>query len=148
MIRVYSHGVGAVAAALLVWAIACQGCSCEESEPPVKEVVVQPERERAEEPQPAAKAPKREPGVGDSILRAPADYLGTVIITAPRHARKTVDTALIQNEVRQFYAIEERYPHSLKELEEWRGEPLPETPKGYTYSYDSSAGKVDVVPVR
>ena len=139
----------------LALALAWTGCSCRETEPAAPNVVVaQPNAQAPAQPpaqpqaQPAQPAqPKREPGVGDSMLRAPGDYLHTTVITAPRHMKRDLDDALTNKEVQEFNALEGRYPYSLKELEQWRGAPLPEAPKGYTYKYDPATGKVDVVPV-
>ncbi len=138
--RWFACVLAAVAAGgMLAWA----GCSCEESEPPEEEVViVQPEQKKAAPARQGAE-PRRK--VGESIIDAPADYLRTTAIAAPRYARKTLDTAYIQNEVRQFNALKGRLPRSLDELVEWRGQPLPETPKGYVYSYDPATGKLEVV---
>ncbi|MHC4481848.1 MAG: hypothetical protein ACYS1C_12900 [Planctomycetota bacterium] len=137
-------------AALLASAVAFPGCSCEDSEPPGENVqVVQPEEGPPAQPgQAAPEAQEAERQVGESVLHGPADYLRTTVITVPRTARKKIDTIYTQNEIEQFKAIESRYPHSLKELEQWRGEPLPEVPKGHTYKYDSKTGKLEVVPVR
>ncbi|KPK65415.1 MAG: hypothetical protein AMK73_03025 [Planctomycetes bacterium SM23_32] len=110
------------AAALAGLAWTWPGCSCEDAEP-VK---------------------GRQPG--DSMLHAPDDYLRTVTVTVPRRIESSADQALIQNEIKQFYALEGRYPESLEELVEWRGEPLPQTPRGYVYSYDAATGELLVVP--
>jgi len=80
------------------------------------------------------------------MLHAPDDYLRTVTVTVPRRIESSADQALIQNEIKQFYALEGRYPESLEELVEWRGEPLPQTPRGYVYSYDAATGELLVVP--
>lgn len=134
--------------AMLVWV----GCSCEDSEPPDAGVRVgQPEGEAAGPPpaqEAAPRAPKPDrPPVGESVLYAPADYLDTTVGAIPR-AQKKMDVAFTQHEIEQFKALEGRYPRSLAELETWRGEPLPELPKGHTYKYDPTAGKVEVVPAQ
>ncbi len=138
----------AAGAALLAWT----GCSCKESEPKEEVVRVQgaPQpgaQDAGQQPagqQAAPRAPERRRG--ESILQAPGDYMYGVTVTAPRQARKTLDTAYIQNEVNQFNAMEGRYPKSLDELVQWRGAPLPETPSGYVYKYDPATGKLEVVP--
>ena len=56
--------------------------------------------------------------------------------------------AVLGNEIKQFYALEGRYPSTLTELEEWRGQPLPTPPPGYAYEYDSTTGKFSAVRVR
>ena len=70
-----------------------------------------------------AAGPATHPGVGESIPRAPGDYLETVVLKVPSKARRTINLSSLQNEIRQFRAIEERYPASLAELAEWRREP-------------------------
>ncbi len=145
----------AAGVALLAWT----GCSCRESEPTEEVVRVQgaaPQGGQDEQAQPAAgqqaapqgqaaaQAPERRRG--ESVLQAPGDYMYGVTVTAPRQARKTLDTAYIQNEINDFNAIEGRYPKSLDELVQWRGAPLPDTPSGYVYKYDPATGKLEVVP--
>jgi hypothetical protein len=134
---------------LMAWS----GCSCEDSEPAPVRAGQQEERQEGEEPEAAAPESAEEPAqkekrtIGDNLLQAPADYLRTTTIQAPRHARKTVDVAYVQNEIYQWEAIHGRFPKSLDELVEWRGAPLPEVPNGHKYTYDPETGKVDVVPV-
>ncbi len=126
----------------------CGGCSCEDSEEPAAEViVVQPKEKRpapAQQPQPGGQGGGRRAGTG--FFEAPGVYLKTTVRAIP-YAERKVGTASAQYEVKQFYAIEGRYPHSLKELEQWRGEPLPAVRRGHTYKYDKATGKVEVVPV-
>jgi hypothetical protein len=125
------------------------GCSCEESDPPAPNVVVA--RPQAQPQQQGGRAQQAEDEeereVGNSVLRAPADYYTTVVVTAPRQMKKDLGNALVGKEVQEFNALEGRYPYSLKELEEWRGTELPEAPKGYTYKYDSAKGEVSIVPI-
>jgi hypothetical protein len=121
-----------MASALLLVAA---GCSREEP----------PEEGAAPAGGPAAE-PERQ--VGDHILRAPSDYVRTVTITAPRRIESGAQQALIQGEIKQFFAIEGRYPATLDELVEWRGEALPEPPKGYAYRYDPQKGTLQVVRER
>ena len=144
-------GLFLAAGVALVLVVVLTARSCGASKPSEERVlVVPPKAEQPEAPQQAAPQqqahaePGRQPG--DSLLHGPADYLRTTTITIPRYARKTVDVASVQNEIKQFYALQGRYPKSLDELAQWRGEPLPETPKGYVYVYDPASGKVDVVP--
>jgi len=80
------------------------------------------------------------------VILEPAMDGRTVTVTVPRRIESSADQALIQNEIKQFYALEGRYPESLEELVEWRGEPLPQTPRGYVYSYDAATGELLVVP--
>ena len=151
------HGIGAmaVAAAALVAAaaglLAAGGCSCKESQPPPPRVVqvqqpaVQPAPAAPAAPQGQAPAPGRQ--VGESVLRGPGDYLYTATVTAPRFAKKTVATAYIENEIKQFQASQGRYPDSLEELGKWLGEPVQAAPGGTRYNYDPKTGTVEVVPV-
>jgi hypothetical protein len=39
-----------------------------------------------------------------------------------------------------------RYPESLDELAQWRGEELPQLPGELEYAYDSSTGDLKAVP--
>ncbi|MHC4787952.1 MAG: hypothetical protein ACYS8K_01940 [Planctomycetota bacterium] len=122
------------------------GCSCEESEPPPQEVgAARPAPpEGAEAPAAPARPPEHK--VGESVLHAPADYL-RITTSAPGRTRQRIDAMTVQHEVRQFKALEDRYPRSLDELVEWRGEALPELPRGHAYTYDPQSGAVKVVPV-
>ena len=70
------------------------------------------------------------------------------VITVPNYIKTNANLSYIQNEINQFYAMEDRYPYSLKELEDWRGEALYKLPKGYAYSYDKDTGKLDVVSLQ
>ncbi|MGD2174222.1 MAG: hypothetical protein PVJ27_02375 [Candidatus Brocadiaceae bacterium] len=143
--------------------LACGGCSCEDSEaeaeqPPI--AVVEPEApEPPPEEQPtgeqgaqaqapgqeAAQIESEEPRRGRSLLQAPADYYRTVTIDAPRHARETVGQIRMERELKQFEALKGRYPKSIEEFEQWRGEKLPELPQGQSYSYDASTGELKVM---
>jgi len=159
----FLRGIGAIslAAATLAALLAGGGCSCKKSQPPPN-VVVQPAAAPAPAAVPAAAAapaPAAQqaqaskpylpgpaaPGVGESVLRGPGDYLGTVAVTAPRYARKQIDLSYLTNEINQYQASEGHYPASLKDLETWRGEPLPPPPAGGKYSYDPKTGKLDMV---
>ena len=144
----YLRAIGTLtaAAAASVALLVAGGCSCEDSEPVPARVVQQeaPPPPPAPAEQPAAAPPARQ--VGDSVLRGPGDYLYTATVTAPRHIKKTVADAYISNEIKQFHALEGRYPKSLQELEKWRGEPLKPAPGGAEYSYDPKTGELDLVP--
>ena len=123
------------------------GCSCEESEPPAPNVkIAQPKPA----PGPAKRAPasaSRQAGhaPGSSLIQAPADYMRTVTIKAPRYAKKTVGLALVRNDLGAYKAMQGEYPPSLEKLAEWRGSPLPELPRGQAFSYDPKTGKINVV---
>ena len=157
------RGIGAIAGLLAATAaclLVAAGCSCKQSQPAPHVVQVQP---AAPAPAPAGQAmaaaqpaagPQRAreyapgpavPGVGESVLRGPVDYLNTVTVTAPRYAKKQIDLSYIGNEIKQFQAAEGRFPASLKELETWLGEPLQAPPTGAKYSYDPATGKLELL---
>jgi len=129
--------------------IAICGCSRQEPQAPVR--ADEPggaERREAPQQRAAELAPRTDRsqgGVGESVLGAPGDYLHTVTVKAPRHARKTINLAQIRHEIEQFRAEKARYPRSLDELEQWRGVGLPELPRGLSYSYDAESGELAVV---
>jgi hypothetical protein len=77
-------------------------------------------------------------------LHAPGAY-GTAVIKAPRLARKRAADATITREIQQFKALEGRYPKSLDELVEWRGEKLPALTWGEEYRYESKSGELSIV---
>jgi len=137
--------------AAVAMALACAGCSCDESAPEVRQIDVGAKPQQAQQaPQQAAPAaqpesakPARKPG--NSLVNAPADYVRMTTITLPRRIKSQARLAQTMNEIKQFQAIEGHYPKTLKELEEWRGEPLQELPTGYVYSYDPKTGTLDVV---
>ncbi len=146
--------IGLILAVGLVVALAFgAGCSCEDPQAadPEQRVVTVPEPE----PQPSAEAEPaeqqqreradRERQVGESVLHAPADYLRTTTVLAPRAARRRVNLAQLQNEIERFWGLEGRYPQSLEELEQWREAELPEIPAGYEFDYDPSSGQLDLV---
>ncbi|NIO12626.1 MAG: hypothetical protein GTO31_01870, partial [Xanthomonadales bacterium] len=92
------------------------------------------------------RAPRQKKQRGTSILNAPTDYLETVVIDSRHHAQETIDLAYVTRDIQAFNALKGRYPESLDELEQWRGEKLPELPGGLEYAYDSSTGKLQAVP--
>ena len=148
-----------VPAPLLLLAVLCSALAaaggCDRAEPQA-DVVRVPADQTAERSSADAPAPER-PGTseephrrrppGGSVLYAPADYLQTTVIDAPRAASQKISKAYVTNDIRLFHAMEGRYPESLAELEEWRGEPFGDPPAGHTYDYDPSTGAFDVVPV-
>lgn len=123
-----------IAAVLTLFA--AEGCSREESEPASTQAESRPGQNAQEKPRPV------------NPLSAPAEYLHTVTVRAPKHARKTVELAQLKNELGQFRAIHNRLPRSLEEFEKWRGARLPEAPKGYQYHYDPQKGEMSVAPRR
>jgi len=150
---------GLIVVAGLIGAAALPGgCSCEDSQAtaPGNHVVRVEEAEEHQQAQPRQAAEQQEAGpqperrrrVGESVLQAPADYLRTTTITAPRAAKRKINAAYIQSEIKQWWAMKGRYPKSLAEFEDWRGSELPECPTGYQYDYDASTGKLEVVRKR
>jgi hypothetical protein len=138
----------------LACALVAAGCGGDEPEPAKPKVVVvqekpdaPPAQDQAPKPPPAGAAPKKEREPGNSILHAPGDYMRTVTVTVPRRAKRDINTATVGHEIQQFNALEGRYPMSLKELEQWRGSPLPACPHGYAYKYDSNTGELSVQPI-
>ncbi len=121
--------VAALLAPLMAWSI---GCSKEE-----------PSGARSEDE--GERYYERE--VGKNPVEAPADYLYTVTVTAPRRMKETLFLAEISKEIKTFWAFQDRYPESLLELEEWRGAPLPELPRGLGYDYDPETGELRAVEV-
>ena len=108
-------------------AMAASGCSREDSQP----------AQQSEDRQ-AQSAEQADDG-------KPSNYLETVVIEAPRRAKKVVGTAPIQREINQYHALEGRYPASLDELAEYRDEELPDPPEGYRYHYDPDTGELQLV---
>jgi len=132
--------MGMVSLAALV-AAAPGGCSRKESEAEQGQVVVAKEQAQAHPPAPAQAAPMRA-GKEPSPIAAPVTYMKAAV-DAKGYAERSLDISYLRNEIKQFYALEGRLPRSLKELEHWRGEPLPGLPNGYTYNYDPNTGKVE-----
>lgn len=78
-------------------------------------------------------------------LTAPVDYLGAVG-QAKRHSAKVVDTVQIQNAIRQFQAVEDRFPKDLNELvSSGFLAKVPEAPYGMKILYDARAGQVRII---
>ena len=85
---------------------------------------------------------------GGNPITAPVDYLGAVG-QAARFSKKVINTVQIQEAVRQFQAIEGRYPASLQELVQKGYLPrLPALPPGYRLQYDPRTGQVRAIRVR
>jgi hypothetical protein len=132
--------------ALLVLPGLLGGCSCEESEPEVKQKAAPPAAAQ-EPPAPQQAAadqeedgePERRPG--ESILHAPEDYL-RVTLKARTKAQKLAALAPLQQEIEMFKSLEGRYPKSLDELATWRDMAIQDPPKGFKYEYDPSTGKL------
>lgn len=131
-----------IGVALLSWT----GCSCEESGEAEGPVVVVPEKapEPAPAPAPAAQPEEQKKRSSYHPFSAPAEYTHAAV-SARGYARNTALKAYLENELKQFRALKGRFPKDLKELEEWRGEPLQEPGRGNAYKYDPTAGTIDVV---
>jgi hypothetical protein len=83
---------------------------------------------------------------GNSVLSAPADYVGG-LANAQNKALKTVDVASVNEAIQMFNEQEGRFPKDLNELVTSKMIPkIPAAPYGMKLSYDSTAGKVSVVP--
>lgn len=97
-------------------------------------------KENANNPPPPAPAPA--PAKSDSQ----SGYLGT-LVKGQQTAVKGIDTAALNSEVNLFNVQEGRYPKDLNELvtKGYLGK-LPDAPVGMKINYDSSQGKVTVVP--
>ncbi len=131
--------------AMTVSVLAAAGCSCGASAPEPA-VIVREEKEEGPADPHAEAWVEGDREVGDSVLHAPADYVGTVAVKVPRYAKRVLGVAQVQAEVRQFWALDDRYPRSIEELVEWRGQPLPELPKHMAYSYDPATGRLEAAP--
>lgn len=131
-----------IGVALLSWT----GCSCEESGEAEGPVVVVPEKapEPAPAPVPAAQPEEQKKGSSYHPFSAPAEYAHAAV-SARTYARHTALKAHLENELKQFRALHGRFPKDLKELVEWRGEPLQDPGSGNAYKYDPTAGTIDVV---
>jgi len=121
-----------LAAVSCAFLAASAGCSKEEPQAPEG----QAEGERYYERQ-----------VGKNPAQAPVDYLYLTTVKAPRHAKEKIYLSQLRNEIKQFWALNNRYPESLQELAEWRGAPLPKLPKGLGYDYNPETGELNAVEV-
>ena len=83
---------------------------------------------------------------GSSPLSAPADYLGA-LGKAKQTAVKTVDTTSLNQAVQLFNVDNGRNPKDLNELVEKKFiARIPDAPYGMKLDYDTTSGKVKVVP--
>ena len=91
------------------------------------------------------KKPKKDESTSaGNPLTAPIDYIGAVG-KAKKVSEKRVNLANIQNAIKQFHAVEDRYPKTLNELvsEGYFPRP-PKPPRGMRYIYNSKTGQVGV----
>ena len=64
---------------------------------------------------------------------------------AKKSSEKRVNLANVQNAIRQFHAVEGRYPKSLNELvKEGYYSKMPAAPRGMRYVYNPKTGQVGV----
>lgn len=78
-------------------------------------------------------------------ISAPVDYLGAVG-QAGQHAAKVVDLVQVQTAIRQFHAVEDRYPKNLQELvSSGYLTRLPQLSAGMQLLYDPRTGQVRAV---
>jgi hypothetical protein len=81
----------------------------------------------------------------DSLVAAPANYLGA-ITKGEQSAFKTVDTTSLDKAIQMFNVEHGRFPTDLKELVSERYiSQIPTPPYGTRLDYDASAGRVSVV---
>tara|TARA_A100001037_G_C15018973_1_gene575414 strand:- start:352 stop:726 length:375 start_codon:yes stop_codon:yes gene_type:complete len=80
----------------------------------------------------------------DNPLLAPVNYVGAVG-KAKRTSEKKANLANIQNAIKQFQAVEGRYPKTLPELvKEGYYSKIPAPPRGMRYVYNPKTGQVGV----
>lgn len=78
-------------------------------------------------------------------ITAPVDYVGAVG-RAAQHSEKVIDTVQISNAIRQFHAVEDRYPKDLNELVSLGYlVSVPQMPAGQRIEYNPNTGQVRVV---
>ncbi|MCP5517363.1 MAG: hypothetical protein H7A45_08925 [Verrucomicrobiales bacterium] len=78
-------------------------------------------------------------------ITAPLDYVGAVG-RAAQHSAKVIDTVQISNAIRQFHAVEDRYPKDLGELvSSGYLVSVPQMPPGQRIEYNPNTGQVRVV---
>lgn len=81
----------------------------------------------------------------DSVLSAPADYVGAAA-KAHQSATKTVDTLALSSAIQLFAGEQGRYPTDLNELVSKKYiREIPKAPVGMDIQYDAKSGTVKVV---
>lgn len=77
----------------------------------------------------------------------PVEQYGDVMSKTIKRA-KGMDAVLpVKQLIDSFYVQEGRYPSSLQELVEKNYvKEIPQPPKGYTYSYEPSSGRIELKP--
>ncbi len=87
---------------------------------------------------------KEKPAEELTPLNAIEKY-GGVMGSALKKSKAMDDVLYMKNKINTFQIQEGRYPYSLNELVEKQYlEKLPEPPKGATFHYDASTGKIEV----
>ena len=84
-------------------------------------------------------------GSSGNPLTAPADYVGAAA-KAQQSTKKVVVNSGLSQAIKQFYAMEGRFPKDLNELvtKEYLSS-LPSPPVGMKYQYNSSTGDLKTV---
>lgn len=142
----------------LVWALAAawmSGCSKEEPPAPVRTAESPPEKEvqpAPEETGPAAEEQGKSaipPGdlpPGYTERKLSGGYLPTVV-DAYTISRAKVPLINLRNQIKNFHAMEGRYPESLKELADWQKTTIPDLPSRLEFRYSAETGDVVVVEI-
>lgn len=89
---------------------------------------------------------KRKENSADELTPMNAlEKYGGVMGSALKKSKAMDDVLYMKNKINTFQIQEGRYPYSLNELVEKKYlEKMPEPPKGATFHYDASTGKVEV----
>ena len=84
-------------------------------------------------------------GSSDSVLQAPANYIGA-LGKAERNAGGTADVASLNQAIGMFQVDKGRFPNNLDELvQEKYLKKIPDAPYGMKIDYDAATGQVKVV---
>lgn len=102
--------------------------------------------ERPPEPKPAGSdtEPQKPKSNVVQVLTAPGDYVYEAAVTVPRFAKDSAGTSQVKHDIELFKAEKGRLPETLKELEEYRGAPLPKLPVGHHYKYNPKTGEISI----
>ena len=73
-------------------------------------------------------------------------YLPTVV-DAYTISRAKVPLINLRNQIKNFHAMEGRYPESLKELADWQKTTIPDLPSRLEFRYSAETGDVVVVEI-
>ena len=84
-------------------------------------------------------------GSSDSVLQAPANYVGA-LGKAERNAGGTADVASLNQAIGMFQVDKGRFPNNLDELVQQKYlTKIPDAPYGMKIDYDAGTGQVKVV---